>query len=258
MRSAPPREEPYTPRHYAAPASRHVDATGRNREKSFAPREYTFSAAPDGGGAIGTDDIAVAVRAAVEDRPVIVQPFAAVVERRELAFSPSARFLGSDGGGGIGAGPGIAVGAALALRGSGRLSIAMCGDGDYLMGATALWTATHYKIPLLLIVANNRSFYNDEVHQERVARMRERPVENKWIGQRIADPDIDLAAIGRAQGAQAWGPIERSTTSPQRCRRPSASGARRQCCGGRRARAGGVHAGDERGPRSAARQRLIR
>jgi thiamine pyrophosphate-dependent acetolactate synthase large subunit-like protein len=84
----------------------------------------------------------------------------------------------------------------------------VCGDGDYLMGATALWTATHYKIPLLLIVANNRSFYNDEVHQERVARMRERPVENKWIGQRISDPDVDLAAIGRAQGAQAWGPIE--------------------------------------------------
>ena len=46
-------------------------------------------------------------------------------------------------------------------------------------------------------------------HQERVARMRDRPVENKWIGQRISDPDIDLAAIGRAQGAVGWGPIER-------------------------------------------------
>src|SRR5438034_8440674 len=76
------------------------------------------------------------------------------------------------------------------------------------MGATAIWTATHYRIPLLLIVANNRSFYNDEVHQERVARMRSRPIENKWIGQRIADPDVDLAAIGRAQGAMGWGPIE--------------------------------------------------
>jgi len=75
------------------------------------------------------------------------------------------------------------------------------------MGATALWTAVHYKIPLLLVVANNRSFYNDEVHQERVARMRGRPVENKWIGQRIADPDIDLAGLARAQGAQGFGPI---------------------------------------------------
>ena len=69
-------------------------------------------------------------------------------------------------------------------------------------------TATHYRIPLLIVVANNRSFYNDEVHQERVARMRDRPVENKWIGQRISDPDIDLAALARAQGAAGFGPIE--------------------------------------------------
>ena len=76
------------------------------------------------------------------------------------------------------------------------------------MGVTALWTATHYRIPLLIVVANNRSFYNDEVHQERVARMRNRPVENKWIGQRIADPDIDIAAMARAQGAHGFGPVE--------------------------------------------------
>src|SRR5579863_2580324 len=116
-------------------------------------------------------------------------------------------FLGSDGGGGIGGGPGISVGAALALKGSGRLSVAICGDGDYLMGVTALWTAVHYKIPLLFVIANNRSFYNDELHQERVARMRSRPVENRWIGQRMTDPDIDLAAMGRAQGAAGFGPV---------------------------------------------------
>ncbi len=122
-------------------------------------------------------------------------------------FAGPLEFLGSDGGGGIGAGPGIAVGAALALRGSGVLSIAICGDGDFLMGANAVWTAVHYRVPLVLVVANNRSFYNDEVHQERVARARKRPVENKWIGQRMSDPDIDLAAIARAQGATAIGPV---------------------------------------------------
>jgi thiamine pyrophosphate-dependent acetolactate synthase large subunit-like protein len=116
-------------------------------------------------------------------------------------------YLGGDGGGGVGGGPGISVGAALALRGSGRLPVSVCGDGDFLMGVTALWTAAHYRIPLLVVVANNRSFFNDELHQERVARMRQRPVENKWIGQRIADPDIDLAALARAQGAQGFGPI---------------------------------------------------
>ena len=116
-------------------------------------------------------------------------------------------YFGSDGGAGIGGGPGIAVGAALALRGSGRLPVAVCGDGDFLMGATALWTAVHYNIPLLVVVANNRSFFNDELHQERVARMRNRPVENRWIGQRIADPEIDLAQLARAQGALGFGPI---------------------------------------------------
>ncbi|MEA2928241.1 MAG: hypothetical protein QOG38_669, partial [Hyphomicrobiales bacterium] len=117
-------------------------------------------------------------------------------------------FLGGDGGGGLGAGPGVTVGAALALKGSGRMAIGICGDGDFLMGVTALWTATHYRIPLLIVVANNRSFYNDEVHQERVAHMRNRPVENKWIGQRIADPDVDIAALARAQGARGFGPVE--------------------------------------------------
>ncbi len=75
------------------------------------------------------------------------------------------------------------------------------------MGATALWTAVHYNIPLLVVVANNRSFFNDELHQERVARMRNRPVENRWIGQRIADPEIDIAQLARAQGALGFGPI---------------------------------------------------
>ena len=75
------------------------------------------------------------------------------------------------------------------------------------MGVTALWTAAHYHIPLLIVVANNRSFFNDELHQERVARMRNRPVENRWIGQRISEPDIDIASMARAQGALGFGPV---------------------------------------------------
>src|SRR4029450_1191093 len=70
-----------------------------------------------------------------------------------------------------------------------------------------LGTAAHYRIPLLIVVANNRSFFNDELHQERMARMRNRPIENRWIGQRISDPDIDLAGMARAQGAQGFGPV---------------------------------------------------
>jgi thiamine pyrophosphate-dependent acetolactate synthase large subunit-like protein len=116
-------------------------------------------------------------------------------------------YLGMDGGAGIGSGPGMAVGAALALRGTDRLPVLLTGDGDYLMGLTALWTAANAGVPLLTIVCNNRSFFNDELHQERVARDRDRPVENRWIGQRIGDPDPDLAALARGLGLQGLGPV---------------------------------------------------
>ena len=118
-------------------------------------------------------------------------------------------YLGYDGGAGLGSGPGMAVGAALALKGSGRVPIAIMGDGDYLMGLTALWTAASARVPLLVVVANNNSFFNDELHQERVAKVRGRPVENRWIGQRIADPDPDLALLARGQGLEGIGPVEK-------------------------------------------------
>lgn len=116
-------------------------------------------------------------------------------------------YLGYDGGAGIGSGPGMAVGASIALAGSERLPVAIIGDGDFLMGNTALWSAAALQVPMLVIVANNQSFFNDEVHQERVARDRGRPVENRWIGQRIGEPRVDLAAMARAQGFDGIGPV---------------------------------------------------
>ena len=119
-------------------------------------------------------------------------------------------FLGYDGGGGIGSGPGMAIGSALALKGTDRLPVAVIGDGDYMMGVNALWTAANAQIPMLMVVCNNRSFFNDELHQERMARQRSRPVENRWIGQRIANPEPDLAMMARAQVLSAFGPVEDS------------------------------------------------
>jgi len=153
------------------------------------------------------EHIALALRKALADRSVTYTHLPLSWDDSWITFRHPLDYVGSDGGGGVGGGPGISVGAALALKGSGRLPVAICGDGDFLMGVTAVWTAVHYKIPLLFVLANNRSFYNDELHQERMARMRNRPVENKWIGQRMADPEVDLAAMGRAQGAQGFGPI---------------------------------------------------
>jgi thiamine pyrophosphate-dependent acetolactate synthase large subunit-like protein len=105
------------------------------------------------------------------------------------------------------AGPGLTVGASLALLDSGRIVVSVLGDGDFMQGVSALWTAARYQLPALLIVSNNRSNFNDELHQEVVAKARNRPVENRWIGQRIDDPALDFAGLARAQGVEAEGPI---------------------------------------------------
>lgn len=159
-------------------------------------------------GEISVDQIAPALRACVSGRDVSLLHTPLSWNGASWHFRHPLDYLGSDGGGGIGSGPGISIGMALALRGSGRLPASIFGDGNFMMGVAAIWTAVHYQIPLLIIVANNQSFYNDEVHQERVARMRNRPVDNKWIGQRMSDPELDLATIARGQGAEGFGPVK--------------------------------------------------
>jgi thiamine pyrophosphate-dependent acetolactate synthase large subunit-like protein len=188
-------------------------ALGPRRAKPVPVREAAPMSVPQGPLALA--HLATALKAAVGDRPVSLTHLPISWTGSWWDFRHPLDYLGSDGGGGLGGGPGMSVGAALALKGSGRLPIAICGDGDYLMGVTAVWTAVHYRIPLLFVIANNRSFYNDEVHQERVARMRNRPVENKWIGQRISDPDPDIAGMARAQGARGFGPVKEIADLPK-------------------------------------------
>jgi len=132
-----------------------------------------------------------------------------------IPFVDPFSYLGYDGGGGVGSGPGMAVGSALALKDAGRLPVAILGDGDFLMGCTALWTAVAHEIPLLVVVANNQSYYNDVVHQERVARDRNRPLENKWQGQQITAPTVDIVGMARAQGAVAFGQVSDAADLPR-------------------------------------------
>jgi thiamine pyrophosphate-dependent acetolactate synthase large subunit-like protein len=148
-------------------------------------------------------DLAGALRDALGDEPACLVRLPLGWAGADLEAAHPLDFLGMDGGAGIGSGPGMAVGAALALEGSGRLPVAVLGDGDFLMGGTAVWTAAHYGLPLLIVVANNAFYYNDVVHQERVAAQRHRPARNSWIGQAITDPQPDLPAMARSLGLQA-------------------------------------------------------
>lgn len=122
-------------------------------------------------------------------------------------FDRAGRYLGHSGGGGVGYGPGAMIGGGLAARDRGELPVAIIGDGDLLMAPAALWTAVHHRLPLLVVVNDNRSFGNDEVHQEDVAQQRERPMGNARIGTRIDEPAVDVPALARSFGCWAEGPI---------------------------------------------------
>ncbi len=131
-----------------------------------------------------------------------------------FAFTGPLDFLGYDGGGGLSSGPGNTIGAALALRATSRRVVGILGDGDFMQASSALWTAARYAIPAGFIIYNNRSNYTDVGHQETMARQRGRPLANSGIGQHIDDPAIDIAALARAQGVEAEGPITRLEDLP--------------------------------------------
>ncbi|MET0744379.1 MAG: thiamine pyrophosphate-binding protein, partial [Microvirga sp.] len=115
-------------------------------------------------GRFGAEQMAYTLAEFAKSRPITFARLSFGWPQRACRFRSPLDFLGKDGGGAVGTGPGHTIGAALALRDSGRLVVGVIGDGDYLMGVNALWTAAHMRIPLLLVVANNRSYFNDEVH----------------------------------------------------------------------------------------------
>jgi len=127
--------------------------------------------------------------------------------RRLWDLTKPNQFLGGSGGAGLGYGPGAAIGAALALKGSGKLPVAIQSDGDMLMTSSALWTAAKHRIPLLMVMHNNQSYYNSEEHGIEVAKFRNRPVENAGIGTHVDDPEIDFATMARSFGVSGEGPV---------------------------------------------------
>ena len=104
---------------------------------------------------------------------------------------------------------GISLGVALAHRDAKRLVVDLQPDGDLMFDAGALWVAAKHRIPLLVVMYNNRAYYNDWEHQIRMAKLRGTPVERAHIGMDMDDPAPDFAAMARSMGWYAEGPIER-------------------------------------------------
>jgi acetolactate synthase-1/2/3 large subunit len=103
---------------------------------------------------------------------------------------------------------GIALGVALAHKGTGRLVVDCQTDGDLMFDAGALWFAAKHEIPLLVVMHNNRSYYNDWEHQITIARQRGTPVERAHIGMDIDCPAPDFAGLARSMGWHGEGPID--------------------------------------------------
>jgi acetolactate synthase I/II/III large subunit len=117
-------------------------------------------------------------------------------------------FIGGSGGAGVGYGLPAAVGAALANRAAGRLTINIQGDGDIMYAPGALWTAVHHQIPLLTVMHNNRAYHQETMHLQRLANRRNRGVDRARIGTTITDPNVDYAKLAQSMGMWAEGPIE--------------------------------------------------
>jgi thiamine pyrophosphate-dependent acetolactate synthase large subunit-like protein len=129
-------------------------------------------------------------------------------QRRLLNHDKHYRYNGDCGGFGIGYDTPASVGGALAHREHGRLPIAIVGDGDFnFVGAGALWTAAHHKIPLLVIVHNNRAYHAEVMLVQRTAARRGRGNDMVDIGNVIRDPAPDYAKIAQGYGLHAEGPI---------------------------------------------------
>ena len=126
---------------------------------------------------------------------------------RLWAFENYYHFIGGAGGYGIGYGAPAAVGAALANRKHGRLSVNIQNDGDLMYGPGVLWTAAHHRIPLLTIMHNNRGYHQELMQVQIMANRHSRGIDRATIGTTISDPPINYAKLAQSMGVYGDGPI---------------------------------------------------
>jgi acetolactate synthase-1/2/3 large subunit len=122
-------------------------------------------------------------------------------------FEKPHRWNGASGGGGVGYTLPASLGAALANKDKGRLTVAIGGDGDFMFVPGTLWTAAHHKIPLLYIVHNNRAYHQEYMYLQAMAARHGRGITTADIGTTLKDPFIDYATIAKGFGVYGEGPI---------------------------------------------------
>ena len=105
-------------------------------------------------------------------------------------------YIGGQGAGAMGYGAPAAVGAALANRKHGRLSINIQTDGDLNYAPGVLWTACHHQIPLLTVMHNNRAYHQEVMFVQQMASRRNRGGDRAHIGTTIKRSEHRLREDG--------------------------------------------------------------
>lgn len=152
-------------------------------------------------------ELARLVHAAVKDGPWLLAN-GLVQGWPRLWDGAAGAFLGRSGGEGLGYGLPASLGAALACRDTETLVIDLQADGDLMYTSSALWTAAHYRLPLLIVMHDNGTYAKDELHQLETARLRGRSTAHSHVGIRLDAPRIDFALLARAQGVEGIGPVD--------------------------------------------------
>ena len=116
-------------------------------------------------------------------------------------------FNGGSGGAGVGYTAPAAVGAALANRDKGIITVDIQPDGDLMYAPGVLWTAAHHKIPILMLMHNNRAYHQEVMHLQKMAALHNRRMDTAAIGTVIENPNIDFAKLAQSQGVWAEGQI---------------------------------------------------
>jgi len=183
-----------------------AEVSRRNRERDIQQAAWGWDASP-----ITTARMAAELwnQIKTEDWSLVSDvTFVSWWPRRLWDFDKAYHFIGGHGAYGIGYGAPAAVGAALANKKHGRISVNIQCDGDLNYAPGVLWTAAHHRIPMLNIMHNNRAYHQELMYVEDMAARARRGVDRAWIGTAISDPNIDYATMAKAYGMFSEGPIE--------------------------------------------------
>jgi acetolactate synthase I/II/III large subunit len=182
-----------------------AEARQQSLDRAREAAAYGWDASP-----ISTSRLCAEVWNQIKDRDwslVSAYTFVNAWPTRLWNFDKHYQYIGAAGGYGVGYGAPAAVGAALANRKYGRLSVNIQNDGDLMYAPGVLWTAAHHHIPLLTVMHNNRAYHQEVMQVQIMADRHNRGIDRAGIGTTMTEPNIEFAKLAQSMGVYGEGPI---------------------------------------------------